>query len=119
MRVFEAVVLAVVAGFLSGLIGIAGGVVLIPAFVYILGMEPLKAAGTTLAALLLPVGFFAVARYWQAGNVDVKIAAVTAAGVLAAAPVGASIALRVGNATVGRVFGIVLIGVGISFIFRA
>ena len=119
MRTLEAALLAIVAGFLSGLIGIAGGVVLIPAFVYILGMEPLKAAGTTLAALLLPVGFLAVARYWQAGNVDFRIAAITAAGVFAAAPLGAVVALRVGNASIGRIFGVVLIGVGISFLFRS
>jgi hypothetical protein len=51
-----AAVLALIPGFASGLIGIAGGVILIPAFVYILGLKPLDAAGTTLAALFFPVG---------------------------------------------------------------
>ncbi len=58
------------AGLLGGLLGLAGGTVIIPSLVLLLGFTQHKAQGTSLIAMLLPVGILAVIRYWKAGNVD-------------------------------------------------
>ena len=64
------VILGVVAGFLSGMLGIGGGLVLIPALVFIFGLTQLQAQGTTLALMIPPIGLLAAIRYYQSGNVD-------------------------------------------------
>ena len=62
--------IGILAGLLSGLFGIGGGIIIIPALVYIGGFSQLKAQGTSLAALLLPVGILAFIEYYKKGNVD-------------------------------------------------
>lgn len=78
--IFGGLALGVAAGVLSGIIGIGGGILLIPALAYMYGMSQLKAQGTSLAILLLPVGLFAVIPYYRDGQIDIKIAALVAAG---------------------------------------
>lgn len=80
LYVFGGLALGVAAGTLSGIIGIGGGILLIPALMYAFGQSQLKAQGTSLAILLLPVGIFAVMPYYRDGHVDVKLAALVAFG---------------------------------------
>jgi len=68
------VILGVVAGVLSGMLGIGGGVILIPALVFIFGLTQLQAQGTTLALMIPPIGLLAALRYYQAGNVKLGMA---------------------------------------------
>ena len=75
-----ALVLGLVIGGVSGLIGIGGGAFLIPALVYFFGMSQLRAQGTSLGTLLLPIGIFAFWTYYKAGHVDLKIALLIAIG---------------------------------------
>jgi uncharacterized membrane protein YfcA len=72
--------LGAVIGVISGLIGIGGGAFLIPALVYFYGMSQIKAQGTSITTLLLPIGAFAFWMYYKAGHVDVKLALLIAAG---------------------------------------
>ncbi|HZQ42376.1 MAG TPA: TSUP family transporter [Acidobacteriaceae bacterium] len=72
--------LGAVIGIISGLIGIGGGAFLIPALVYFYGMSQIKAQGTSVATLLLPIGVFAFWTYYKAGHVDVRLALLVAAG---------------------------------------
>ena len=74
------ILLGVAIGGISGLIGVGGGAFLIPALVYFYGMSQLRAQGTSLATLLLPIGFFAFWTYYKAGNVDIKLALLIAVG---------------------------------------
>lgn len=67
-------------GAISGLIGIGGGAFLIPALVYFYGMSQIKAQGTSVATLLLPIGVFAFWTYYKAGHVDFKLAMLIAVG---------------------------------------
>jgi hypothetical protein len=60
------------AGLLSGFVGVGGGLIIVPALVYMLGFSQLAAQGTSLAVLLLPVGFLAVWHYYKQGNVDIS-----------------------------------------------
>ena len=66
--------LGIAIGVISGLVGIGGGALLIPALVFFYGMSQIKAQGTSLATLLLPIGFFAFWTYYKAGHADLKLA---------------------------------------------
>jgi uncharacterized membrane protein YfcA len=73
-------VVGIIVGVISGLIGIGGGAFLIPALVYFYGMSQIKAQGTSLATLLLPIGIFAFWTYYKAGHVDFRMAVILAVG---------------------------------------
>lgn len=94
-------------GMVSGLVGIGGGVLIIPVLIFLFGFSQAQANGTSLAIMLPPVGLLAVLTYWRAGNVEWRYAALLAAGFAAGAYVGAVLlvsgrinptALRVGFA---------------------
>jgi uncharacterized membrane protein YfcA len=71
---FLYVILGLVAGCLSGLLGIGGGLILIPALIFIFGLTQLQAQGTTLALMVPPIGLLAALRYYQSGNVKLGMA---------------------------------------------
>lgn len=105
-----------VAGILAGLFGIGGGIVIVPMLIAFLKFVPSKAVGTSLAAMLLPVGIMAVWKYAKVGDVDFKVASALAVGIFFMAYVGAHIGLNIGNTWVSRGFGVLLVLVGIKFI---
>ncbi len=76
-------------------------------------MSQKQAAGTSLAALLLPVGILGAIEYWRAGYVDVRLAILLASGILIGAFLGARLAIVLPNEVIQRVFGVVLVLVGI------
>ncbi len=78
--IFGAMLLGLANGCISGLVGIGGGAFLIPALIYFYGMSQLKAQGTSLATLLLPIGFFAFWTYYKAGEVNFKLAMLVSVG---------------------------------------
>ena len=98
----------VVAGILSGLFGIGGGVVIVPALILVAKFAPARATGTSLAALLLPVGALGAWQYYERGDVDVRSALLIALGLLAGAWLGADVALRVPARDLQRMFSIFL-----------
>ena len=101
------------AGVLSGIFGIGGGVIIVPLLVLALGFTAQQAAGTSLAALLLPVGLFGAIQYWQAGQVNVLNAAMLALGLLLGAFIGARVGLSLPSEVVQRAFGVLLVVVGL------
>ncbi len=101
------------AGVLSGLFGIGGGVIIVPLLILALGFTAQQAAGTSLAALLLPVGLFGAIQYWQAGQVNVVNAALLAFGLLLGAFIGARLGLSLPSEAVQRAFGVLLVVVGV------
>jgi uncharacterized membrane protein YfcA len=108
------IVLGIVAGIFSGLIGVGGGVVIVPALVFLFGFSEHKAQGTTLALLVPPVGLLAAWAYYRHGYVDLKAAAMIAAGFLLGGLGGAQIATRVSNATLEKIFGAALVLIGLK-----
>jgi uncharacterized membrane protein YfcA len=104
-------------GVLSGLFGIGGGVVIVPLLILVLGFTAQQAAGTSLAALLLPVGLFGAIQYWQAGQVNILNAALLALGLLIGAFIGARLGLSLPSEVIQRGFGVLLVVVGIRFVF--
>ena len=99
-------------GILSGLFGIGGGLVIVPGLIILAGFTAAKAAGTSLTALLLPVGLFGAIEYYRAGQVDVRAAVIIAIGLLAGAYFGARIGTSLDPVIAQRAFGIFLLVVG-------
>jgi hypothetical protein len=111
------IVIGVVAGMLSGLIGIGGGIVIVPALVFALGFSQLKAQGTSLGILLLPVGVLAVMQYYKQGYVDVKVVLIVSLSFLVGGLLGSKIALSVSEGVVKKFFAIILILIAIKMLF--
>ncbi|MEO8639855.1 MAG: TSUP family transporter [Chloroflexota bacterium] len=109
--------IGLLAGVLSGLFGIGGGIVIVPLLVLVVGLTTTQAAGTSLAALLLPVGALGALEYWRGGFVDLGFAAVLALGLLLGAYFGARLGISLPVEVVQRGFGVLLVLVGIRFIF--
>lgn len=105
--------IGLVGGVLSGLFGIGGGLVIVPALILLAGMTPKQAAGTSLAALLLPVGILGAMEYWRAGHVNVQMALLVAIGLLVGAFIGARVAVGLPNELLQRAFGVFLLVVGL------
>ncbi|QYK53643.1 MAG: sulfite exporter TauE/SafE family protein [Fimbriimonadaceae bacterium] len=111
--VLISLVVGVAAGVLSGLFGIGGGIVIVPALILFLGFTQHKAQGTSLAALLLPVGALGAWKYYQDKNVDFGSAIPIALGLLAGALAGANIASSLDPVTMRKVFSVFLVGIAI------
>lgn len=104
--------IGLIGGVLSGLFGIGGGLVIVPALILVAGFPIAVAAGTSLAALLLPVGLFGALEYYRAGHVDVQAAVVIAIGLLIGAYFGARIGTSLPPEVAQRAFGVFLLVVG-------
>ena len=97
--------LGLVGGVLVGLLGIGGGVVLVPAMVYLLHMDQHMAQGTSLFILLPPIGLGALREYWKRGQVDLKAGILCAFGMLVGAYAGSLIALPLASRHLKGMFG--------------
>jgi len=97
------------AGILSGLVGVGGGIIIVPALIFFLGFTQLQAQGTSLGLLLLPVGIFAVINYYKAGQIDLKVVGFMSIAFVAGGWIGSKIALRLDQDTVKKIFAIVLL----------
>jgi uncharacterized membrane protein YfcA len=115
--VFGALVLGVLVGGVSGLVGIGGGAVLIPALVFFYGMSQIKAQGTSLATLLLPIGILAFWTYYKAGNVDLKIAALVAVGFILGGWAGGAYAQHLSSLMLRRAFAVLLVVIAARMAF--
>jgi len=97
--------LGLAVGVLVGLLGIGGGVVLVPAMVYLLGMDQHLAQGTSLFMLLPPVGLGALREYWRVRQVDVRAGILCAAGILVGGYAGSLIAVPLTSRQLKGLFG--------------
>jgi len=97
------------AGILSGLVGVGGGIIIVPALIFFLGFTQLQAQGTSLGLLLLPVGIFAVLNYYKAGHIDLKVVGFMSIAFIAGGWIGSKLALSLDQETVKKIFAIVLI----------
>lgn len=103
-------------GIVSGCVGIGGGVLIVPTLVFFFGIDQLKAQGTSLALMIPPIGLLATIKYWNTGNVVLPIAIFGAIGVFLGAYFGAGIAIYAGGPVMRKVFGVLMIGVGIKIL---
>jgi len=103
------------AGLLSGMFGIGGGLIIIPALTIAMKLDFKEAAGTSLAALLLPVGGLGAYTYWREGEIHVLWAALLAIGLFIGAFLGARLALQLPAVALERAFGVFMIAAGVRF----
>ena len=102
-------IVGVMAGMLSGLVGLGGGVIIVPALVYLLGFSQHRATGTSLGILLLPAGIFAVMNYYKKGYIDIKVVVLIFIGFLLGGYLGSKISLNIPEGTLKKVFAVVLL----------
>ncbi|MCX6178255.1 MAG: sulfite exporter TauE/SafE family protein [Chlorobiales bacterium] len=99
------------AGLLSGMFGVGGGVIIVPAMVLLFGMTQQSAVATSLIALLLPVGLLGVIEYYRSGKIsmdNIWIGLIIAAGLFAGAYFGVRIATHLSNDTLRKAFAVFL-----------
>ena len=96
------------AGILSGLVGVGGGLIIVPALIFFLGFNQHQAQGTSLGLLLLPVGILAVINYYQKGNVDLKVIGIMSVAFIIGGYLGSKLALRLPADTVKKIFAVFL-----------
>jgi hypothetical protein len=116
MNIFLYILLGVIAGILSGLIGIGGGIIIVPALVLLFGLSQHAAQGTTLALMVPPIGLLAALAYYKQGFVDLKIAAFICIGFFIGGLIGAKFAIGIPEAVLKKMFGFVLLLVSAKMI---
>jgi uncharacterized membrane protein YfcA len=110
------ILVGVFAGALSGLIGIGGGIIIVPALIFLFHFSQKEAQGTTLALLIPPLGLFAAMAYYKAGFVDVKAAVLIIAGFVIGSLISSHYAVGLSNVVVAKVFGVFLLLVAIKML---
>lgn len=101
------------AGVLSGLFGIGGGVVIVPALLLLAKFDPKTATGTSLGALLLPVGALGAWAYWKDGHIDLRASMLIAAGLFVGALLGAKLSLALEPVLLRKMFAVFLVAVAV------
>ena len=117
MRMAILVLIGLGAGMSSGLFGIGGGVLIVPALVYLLDFPLHRAVGTSLAVLLPPIGAAAVYAYYRAGHIDWQAAIILAATVFVGAWLGSMVANQLNENWLRTLFGVFLIALGGYMLF--
>jgi len=113
------VVIGITAGILSGFVGVGGGMVIVPCLIYFLNLSQFQAQGTSLALMLPPIGILAFMNYHKAGNVNVAYAAVIGITFIIGAYFGSKWALKMSEAKVKLIFGIIMLFAATKMILKA
>jgi uncharacterized membrane protein YfcA len=113
-----AIVIGVVVGAVSGVVGIGGGTLFVPALVVFFGMTQIRAQGTSLGALLAPVGILAFYEYYRKGNADLRIALLLALGFVVGGYFGAAGAQHISDLWLRRIFAVALVLIGVRMWFQ-
>ena len=111
------IVIGLLAGILSGLVGVGGGIIIIPLLIILLGLTQHQAQGTALFTMLPPIGILAAINYYKQGFVKWEYAAVIALTFVVGGYFGSKISLSLPPQTVRRVFGVVMLICGFKLIF--
>ena len=102
------IIVGFAAGMLSGLVGVGGGIIVVPALVFFLGFSQNEAQGTSLGLLLLPVGILAVINYYNKGFIDLKVVGIMSIAFVAGGWLGSKLALTIPQETVRKIFAVFL-----------
>ena len=105
------------AGILGGLVGVGGGIIIVPSLIYFLGFSQKEAQGTSLGILLLPVGILGVLQFYKAGYVDMRTVWLVSFGFLVGSYFGSKIALSFSQETVRKIFAVLMILIALKMIF--
>jgi uncharacterized protein len=118
MDILFYLILGLAAGALSGVLGIGGGIIVVPALALLLGMSQHAAQGTTLAMMVPPIGLLAAWTYYKHGFVDLKIATLLCLGFFIGGLLGAQLGTAIPSTVLKRIFGVVLFIVSVKIILE-
>lgn len=116
MNIILCLLLGLITGILSGVLGIGGAIVIIPALVFFFGLSQHTAQGTTLALMVPPIGLLAAWTYYKSGFVDLKIAALICIGFFFGGLIGAQFATEIPDQLLRKIFGVVLLLISLRMI---
>ncbi|HVN83990.1 MAG TPA: sulfite exporter TauE/SafE family protein [Candidatus Binatia bacterium] len=111
------VLLGLVVGALSGILGLGGGIFLVPALIFLFGFSPHEAQGTSLAVLIPPIGLFAALEYYRKGYIDFSVVGFICLGFVFGAYAGAFFVDRISVPTMRRVFGFFMFFIAVQMVF--
>jgi uncharacterized membrane protein YfcA len=103
------IAIGIITGVMAGMLGIGGAIIMIPALVFLLGINQLTAQGTSLAVMLPPIGIIAAYNYYKAGQVNIKYAIILAIFFLVGSYFGSKLALNIPQPLVKKIFGVLLL----------
>lgn len=110
-------IIGAAAGMLGGLVGIGGGIIIVPALIYFLGKSQLQAQGISLALIMFPVGILGVLQYYKQGHVDFSIVLILAIGFIVGSFLGSKIAMDLPQDIIRKAFACLLILVAVKMLF--
>lgn len=110
------VIIGLASGALSGLVGVGGGIIIVPALVFFLAFTQKEAQGTSLGILLLPVGILGVWQYYKEGQIDFRVVLIVSLGFLIGNYFGSKLSLSLSDAALKKIFAVVLIVIAIKIL---
>jgi uncharacterized membrane protein YfcA len=119
MNYLGLLVVGLLAGVAAGILGLGGGVIIVPALLYLFNVPILEATGTSLAALIPPVGLLGAMEYYRTGHINVAYAALLALGLFIGTYFGARLAAHLSPALIYRIYGAFLLVIGTRMLFWA
>ena len=111
------ILIGVIAGGFSGFVGLGGGVIIVPALVFILGMSQHMSQGNNLAMMIPPIGILAVINYYKKGLVDMNSGVILALSFVIGGYFGSRLALSVSPEIIKKVFGVIIIALALKMMF--
>ncbi len=112
------VLIGLVAGVLGGMVGLGGGIIMIPAMVMFLAMDQRMAQGTTVAVMLPPIGLLAAFNYYKAGYVNIKYALIIAIAFMIGGYFGSKLALTIPQGIMRKAFAGLLVLIAAKMFFQ-
>jgi uncharacterized membrane protein YfcA len=115
--IFLLVLVGLTAGILSGLIGVGGGIIIVPALVLLFGFSQKEAQGTSLAILLLLIGIFSVYEYYHQGRIKIIYAIIVALAFLIGGYIGSKFSFSISEQKLKRIFALTMMLLSIRMLF--
>lgn len=110
-------VIGIFAGFASGLVGVGGGIIIVPALIFFLGLSQHQAQGISIGMLMMPVGFLAAYNYYKTGNLNIGYSVLIGVTFVAGAFFGSKVALNFDQQLMKKVFGVFILLISLKMIF--
>jgi uncharacterized membrane protein YfcA len=117
-QIIYLLLIGIVSGVVSGILGIGGGIIVIPALVYLLGFSQKEAQGTSLALLLPPIGLLAVLNYYKVGYVNIRAALIMSAAFIIGSYISSKFAVSLPENVMKKIFGVFLLFYAVKLFFE-
>ena len=111
------ILIGLLSGFLSGLVGVGGGIIMVPLLIMVVGLTQFQAQGTAIFTMLPPIGILAAINYYKAGHVKWEYAILIAVTFVVGGYLGSNLSLCLSPSLVRRVFGIVMLITALKLLF--